>query len=153
LGGGAALLRLGGATEHQIKERKNLAEQTAGSLRAAIREGVVPGGGAAFLACRRRIQDLHQQAIDPEQRAAYHILMQALEAPARMIYQNAGYEPSQVMAKQSLAGEGTTFDVFSGEVVKVRDAGIYDVAAVQKAAFFSAVSTAALALSVDALVH
>jgi len=153
LGGGAVLLRLGGATEHQMNERKNLADQTAGSLRAAIREGVVPGGGAAFLACRKRIQDLDEQSVDPEQRAAYNILMHALEAPARMIYNNSGYEPSQVMAKLSLAGEGTTFDVFSGEVVKVQEAGIYDVAAVHKAAFSSAISTAALALSVDALVH
>jgi chaperonin GroEL len=153
LGGGAVLLYLGGATEHQINERKNLAEQTAGSLRAAIRDGVVPGGGAVLLACRPRIQNLHEQAIDPELRAAYRILMDALEAPARMIYHNAGYEPSQVMAKLSFAGEGTTFDVLSGEVVKVHEAGIYDVAAVQKAAFSSAVSTAALALSVDVLVH
>jgi len=153
LGGGAVLMRVGGATEHQIKARKAMAEQTAGSLRAAIREGVLPGGGAAFLACRPRLQEAFDQTTDPDERAGCGILLKALETPARTIYSNAGYEPSQVMAKLSLAGLESTFDVFAGEVVKLEDSGIYDVATVQKAAFFSAVSTAALALSVDVLIH
>jgi chaperonin GroEL len=153
LGGGAVLMRVGGATEHQIKERKELAEHTAGALRAAIREGVLPGGGAAFLACRSRFQEAFDQTTDPDEKAGYGILLKALESPARTIYKNAGYEPSQVMAKLSIAGPNSTFDVFSGEVVRLDESGIYDVAAVQKAAFFSAVSTATLALSVDVLVH
>lgn len=153
LGGGAVLMRVGGATEHQIKERKELADQTVGSLRAAIREGILPGGGSAFLACRPRLQDAFDQTTSPDERAAYGILLKALETPARTIYSNAGYEASQVMAQLSFAEPDSTFDVFAGEVVKLEDSGIYDVASVQKAAMFSAVSTAALALSVDVLVH
>ena len=153
LGGGAVLMRVGGATEHQIKQRKEMADQTAGSLRAAIREGVLPGGGAAFLACCPRLQTAVEQTIDPDERAGYRILLKALETPARTIYENAGYEPSQVLTKLHFAGEQATFDVFSGQVVDLEVAGIYDVAAVQKAAFYSAVSTATLALSVDVLVH
>jgi chaperonin GroEL len=153
LGGGAVLMRVGGATEHQIKQRKEMADQTAGSLRAAIREGVLPGGGAAFLACRPRLQAAFEHSIDPDERAGYRILLKALETPARTIYENAGYEPSQVFTQLHFAGEQATFDVFSGQVVELEKAGIYDVAAVQKAAIYSAVSTAALALSVDVLVH
>jgi chaperonin GroEL len=146
-------MRVGGATEHQIKERKEMAEQTAGSLRAAIREGVLPGGGMALLACRPRLQEAFDQTTDPDERAGYRILLKSLEAPARTIYHNAGYESSQVLAKLHFAGEQSTFDVLSGEVVGLQEAGIYDVAAVQKAAFYSAVSTATLALTVDVLVH
>ena len=153
LGGGAVLIRVGGATEHQIKERRELAEQTAGAIRAAIREGVLPGGGAAFLACRPRLQEAFEQTNNHDERAGYGILLKALETPARTIYSNAGYEPSQVMAKLSIAGPDFIFDVFSGEVINLDVTGIYDVAAVQKAAFYSAVSTAILALSVDVLIH
>ena len=153
MGGGAVLMRVGGATEHQIRERKELAEQTAGALRAAIREGVLPGGGAAFLACRPCLREAFENTTDHDERAGYGILMKALETPARTIYSNAGYLPSQVMAKISIAGPDSTFDVLSGEVMNLDETGIYDVAAVQKAAFYSAVSTAILALSVDVLVH
>jgi chaperonin GroEL len=99
------------------------------------------------------LQTALENTIDPDERAGYNILLKALEAPARTIYHNAGYEPSQVMAQLNHTGGESTFDVLSGEVVGMEEAGIYDVAAVQKAAFYSAVSTATLALTVDVLVH
>ncbi len=76
-----------------------------------------------------------------------------MEAPARTIFENAGYESSQVIAQINHAGPGCGFDVLSGRMTNMAEAGIYDVASVQKAAISGAVTTAALALTVDVLVH
>jgi chaperonin GroEL len=151
--GGAALLWAGGATEIEIETRKELAEQAAGSLRGALRDGVLPGGGVALLACRQILQERLDQSTGPDERAGYRILLNAMEAPARTIFENAGYESSQVMAQINHAGLGCGFDVVSGQMTNMTEAGICDVASVQKAAIGGAVTTAALALTVDVLVH
>ncbi len=116
-------------------------------------EGVVPGGGVALLACRPSLQRAAERSSDPNERAAYRILMEALEAPARTIAQNAGYDPSLAMAELALAGAGHVFDVNAGEVVDLAQAGLFDVAAAQKTALQAAVACAALALTTDVLVH
>jgi chaperonin GroEL len=151
--GGAALIHVGGESEHAIEGRRTLAEQAAGSLRGALRDGVVPGGGVAFLSCRPALEARLAAAFDPDERAGYRILLEAMEAPARTIFANAGYEPSAVMARLAHAGVGSGFDVFSGQVVDVVETGIVDVASVARAAIGGAVSAAALALTVDVLVH
>jgi chaperonin GroEL len=151
--GGAARLRVGGAAQVEIDARKALAEHTTESLRAAIREGVLPGGGVALLSCRTALKRLLDHSIDSDERAAYRILLKAMEVPARTIFHNAGYDASQVMAQVNLAPPGHGFDAVSGQVVDMAQAGIYDVAAVQKAAVNGAISTAALALTIDVLVH
>jgi chaperonin GroEL len=151
--GGSATLYVGGVTELEIESRQEVAKRTAAALRGAIKEGVVPGGGVALLACRPALQERWQQSTEPDARAAYHILLQAIETPLRTIAANAGHDPSEVMAHVKLAGPGHGFDVDSGQVVDMAQAGIYDPTSVQKAAVYSAVAGAGLALTVDVVVH
>lgn len=151
--GGSATLWIGGVTEHDIEARKEVANRTASAMRAAITEGVVPGGGVALLACRSALQQKLDQSSDADERAAYHILLQAIEEPVRTIAANAGHDPSRVMAQITLAGPGHGFDVISEQVVDVTEASIYDATMVQKMAVFHALSSAALALTIDVMIH
>jgi chaperonin GroEL len=151
--GGSATLRVGGATELEINTRQELAQRTSDALRGAITEGVLPGGGVSLLACRPALQRMLDQSTGPDERAAYHILIKALEEPIRTILTNAGYDASEIMAEIKRANAGHGFDVRSGQIVDMAKAGIFDAAGVQKAAVHSAVSSAALALTVDVLIH
>jgi len=151
--GGSATLWVGGATELEIEERQEVAKRTAAAMRGAIMEGVVPGGGVALLDCQPVLQERLEQSQEADARAAYRILLEAMEAPMRTIAANAGFDPSQVMAHVKLAGPGHGFDVGSGQVVDMAEAGILDASAVQKAAVYAAIASAGLALSVDVLVH
>jgi len=116
-------------------------------------EGVVPGGGVSLLACRPALQDMLDQSTDPDERAAYRILMRAVQEPFRTIVANAGYDASEVMAEIKLAGPGHGFDVTSGQVVDMMQAGIWDAAIVQKSAVYATIAGAAQALTIDVLVH
>ena len=151
--GGTATLRVGGATEVEVKARVETAKRTATTLRLAIMEGVLPGGGTALLDCLPALREKLTQSINSDERAAYNILIKALEEPFRTIVSNAGYDDSDLMAKIRMAGSGYGFDVTSGEVVDTFKSGIYDATAVQKAVIYGAISTAAMALSVDVLIH
>ncbi|MBN1665773.1 MAG: hypothetical protein JW862_01745 [Anaerolineales bacterium] len=151
--GASAAIDVGGVTESEVEVRKELARRTADTLRGAVRQGVLPGGGSALLACRPALQTRLAQASRSEERAAYRILLTSLEVPYRTILENAGYDPSALAAQLEQAGPGFGFDVLSGQVVEMLPAGILDVAAVQIDAVFSAVRSAALALTIDTLVH
>jgi chaperonin GroEL len=151
--GGSAVLWVGGATELEITARKEQAQRASDALRGAITDGVVPGGGVSLLACRPSLQERLDQSTDPDERAAYRILIKALEEPIRTILINAGYDASEVMAEMKRADAGYGFDVRSGQIVDMAKAGIFDAASVQKAAVHSAIASAALALTIDVLVH
>jgi chaperonin GroEL len=151
--GGTAILHVGGVHELEAKARQEVAERTAAAARGALREGVVPGGGAALLACRRLCRQRLSREAGPDERAAYRILETALAAPLRAIVENAGYDASHVLAELQDAEPGWGFDVESGNVRNMLEAGIVDSVAVQQAAIANAISTAALALTVDILVH
>jgi chaperonin GroEL len=151
--GGSAVLWVGGISEPEIKARTALAERTADTLRNAITKGVVPGGGASLLACRPAIQKMAERAQELDERTAYRILSRALEEPTRIILHNAGYRPSEYIGKINQAGSGFGLDVRTGKIVNMAEAGIIDSASVLTHAFHSAVSGAALALTVDVLVH
>ncbi len=151
--GGSATLWIGGATEFEITTRQEVAERTAAAMRAAMMEGVVPGGGVALLACRPALQGMLASSDGPDERAAYRILIRALAEPFRTIVDNAGYDASDAMAEVRLAGPGHGFDATAGRVVDMMQTGIYDPAIVLKSAAYGAVTTAALALTVDVLVH
>jgi chaperonin GroEL len=151
--GGSATLRVGGVTEMEAEARKELAKRTGSAMRAAIRGGALPGGGVAFLGCRSSLREGLERSSGADERAAYHMLLDAVEMPIRTIVSNAGYDASEVLAQLKLAGPAFGFDVRTGEVVDVVEAGIRDVADVQKRAVESAVRTAALALTVDVLIH
>jgi chaperonin GroEL len=151
--GGSATLRVGGFSELESRTRKQLAERAANALRGAVRGGVLPGGGTALLACQPLLEKRLKQAHTLEERAACQILRWALEAPIRAIVANAGYDASIVVADVKRAKPGDGFDVCSGTVVPMLEAGIAEVAVGYRAAVQAAVSSAAQALSVDVLVH
>ena len=151
--GGSATLWVGAATGVQIDARKELAKRTAEAVRGAIRAGVVLGGGASLLACRPTLQAIADQSDNPDRRAAYRILVKAMETPTRTIISNAGYDASEVMAEVKLAGPNHGFDVRAGQVVDMTETGILDAANTLQAAVHGAVSSAALALTIDVLIH
>ncbi len=152
--GGAAILRIGDALPARMDSRIAIAKETAKSLRRAIRDGIVPGAGLALLACRAALKQAPDPpaADDSDARAAQRLLLRALEAPIRTICFNGGFESAKVA---ELDGEapGRGIDIRSGAIVDVMDAGIIDVASVTKAAVRSAVTSAALALTIDVLLH
>jgi chaperonin GroEL len=151
--GGSATLLVGGLSEHDIDARKHIAERTAESLRGALREGVVPGGGTALLRCRSTLTSMAAQAMDETERVAYRMIARALEEPFRVLVANAGYDPSVVLAALQTVPAETVFDVRTGEFVNAACAGIFDVATMQQAAVHHAIGGAALALTIDVLVH
>jgi len=153
LTGGSAVLWVGGISAVDIKARTEMAERTAEALRGAITKGVLPGGGAALLACRSKLQKMADQAEEPDERTPYRILSRALEEPTRTILHNAGYRPSEYMGKINQARPGFGFDVRSGKIVDMAEAGVIDSAGVLSHAVHAAVSSAALALTIDVLVH
>lgn len=147
--GGVAILRIGGSTpDAQIA----LAKETEKSIRAAMRDGVVPGGGIALAQCKVAIRDALMQAIDTDERAAYRILLDALDEPLHTICINAGFDRAK-MAELDHADIGSGLDVRTGNISHMMDTGIYDIASVVKAAIRSAVASAGLALTVDVMVH
>ena len=151
--GGSATLWIGAPTEAELKTRQALAERTAEAVRGAVRDGALPGGGAALLACSKKLRQQANSCSDDDQRYASQILANALEQPMREILANAGHEPSAVMAAISRKRGQRALDINSGQVVDVVDAGLLDVAAVQKEVVKRAIGAAALALTVDVMVH
>jgi chaperonin GroEL len=107
----------------------------------------------ALLECSPPLEQRRHAALEPEERAAYHILIQALEAPARTICSNAGCDPAAVLAMLRQAGPGQGFDIVRRQVVDMAQAGIVDPAAVVQAAVDGAIRSAALALTIEVLVH
>ncbi|MCY4145175.1 MAG: hypothetical protein OXE95_01545 [Chloroflexi bacterium] len=148
--GGVAILRIGDGVPARMDARIALAKETAKSLRQALRDGVVPGGGAALWTIRAALRD--QPPGDSESRAARQILLAALESPLRTICHNAGYDGATVAQLEGQA-PGTGIDARSGEAIDMLSAGIMDVASVVEAALRKAVSSAALALTIDVLLH
>ncbi|MBA3942989.1 MAG: hypothetical protein H0X37_00335 [Herpetosiphonaceae bacterium] len=151
--GGSATLLLAPSTEAENTVQEALARRTIAALRAALRNGVLLGSGRSLLACRSKLQQQLVASEDPDERAAYRILIKALEEPLRTIVGNAGYDPGTVMAEINDAAQGFGFDVRCGRVVDLAQAGIFDVAAAQKAAVYGAIAGAAHALTIDVLIH
>lgn len=151
--GGSATLYVGGITKTEQDYNKEQAQRAADAMRGAMREGVLPGGGAALLACRPMLEAKMAQSREPEERAAYRILIEAMEAPLRTLLTNTGYEPGEILGQLSDADPGTGFDVVKGEVTHMPSAGILDITTVVKAAVRAALASAALALTTDVVVH
>ena len=151
--GGAAAMDVGGLTETEMETRKELAKRTLRTLRGAAREGIVPGGGSALLACRPALDELLTDRDSLDARAAHRILTAALEAPFRTLMSNSGFSAGKILGKVEQAGRGAGFDILSGRICEMIPNGIVDVAAVQKQAVIGAIRGAALALTIDILVH
>ena len=151
--GGSATLHVGGITESEMEFVKERAQRVADAMRGAIREGVLPGGGAALLACRPMLAAKMAQAEESEERAAYRILMVALQAPTRALLENTGHEPGEILGAIEQAGPGYGFDVVKGQLVDMNAAGIRDITTVVKAATRAAITSAAMALTTDVVIH
>jgi chaperonin GroEL len=150
---GSATLWIGALTEDEYKKRKASAQNTARALRMALLEGVLPGGGIALLACSPALERRIQQCAEGEEVAAYRLLARGVQEPFRTLMDNAGYSPGKIMADLQVTPPGHGFDLRSGHFVDMRQAGIIDPARVVKAAVTSAVSSAALLLTTDVLIH
>src|SRR3954471_20970199 len=152
LSGGVAVVKVGAATEVELKEKKARVEDALQATRAAVEEGVVPGGGVALLAAARALAALK---LDPDQQVGVEILKRALEEPTRQLVNNAGLEGSVVVQnlrqrQQENPNEG--FDVVTEQYTDLIKAGIIDPAKVTRSALENAASVAAIILTTDALV-
>ena len=151
LAGGVAVIRVGGATEVEVKEKKDRVEDALNATRAAVEEGIVPGGGVALLRAKKAIGKLHNDNADVQ--AGINIVLKALETPLRQIAENSGFEGSIVVNK-ILENKSETFgfDAQNEEYVDMVEKGIVDPAKVVRAALQDAASVAGLLVTTEAMV-
>jgi chaperonin GroEL len=151
LAGGVAVIRVGGATEIEVKEKKDRVEDALNATRAAVEEGIVPGGGIALLRAKKSIGKITSDNSDVQ--AGINIVLRALEAPIRQISENAGVEGSIVVGKV-LENKSETFgfNAQTEEYVDMLSAGIVDPAKVVRTALQDAASVAGLLITTEAMV-
>ncbi len=152
LAGGVAVIKVGAATEVELKERKLRVEDALSATRAAVEEGIVPGGGVALIRAQKRLDKLEKE-LSADERTGVGILRKALEEPLRMIAENAGQE-GMVVVDQVKRSSDTTYgyDAATDEYVDLLTHGIIDPAKVTRTALENAASIAALVLTTETLV-
>jgi chaperonin GroEL len=150
LAGGVAVIKVGAATEVEMKEKKARVEDALHATRAAVEEGIVPGGGVAYLRARSGVKNL--KGDNPDQDAGIKIVLRALEEPMRQIVNNAGDEPSVVVNKV-VEGKGNYgFNAQTGQYGDLVEMGVVDPTKVTRFALQNAASVASLMLTTDAMV-
>jgi len=147
--GGVAVIKVGAATETEMKEKKARVEDALNATRAAVEEGIVPGGGVALL---RTLPALGRLDLPGDQRYGVNIIRRALEEPLRQIAQNGGHEGAVVVNKVRQGKGAFGFNAASGEYEDLIEAGIIDPTKVVRAALQNAASVASLMLTTEALV-
>jgi chaperonin GroEL len=148
--GGVAVIKVGAATETELKEKKARVEDAMHATRAAVEEGIVPGGGVALLRC---IPALDKLKVHDDEAIGVNIVKRALEEPMRQIAQNAGHEGAVVVGRvRDSKDENFGFDAETGEFGDMVKAGVIDPAKVTRLALQNAASIAALMLTTEALV-
>ena len=155
LSGGVAVIRVGAATETELKEKKHRVEDALSATRAAVEEGIVPGGGVALVNALKSIEKLSDD--DPDINTGIKVVRSALEMPLRGITRNAGKEGAVILEgvrrkQEEAKNENIGYDVLSGEYVDMVEAGIIDPAKVTKGALENAASIAAMILTTEALI-
>ncbi len=151
LAGGVAIIRVGGATEIEVKERKDRVDDAMHATRAAVEEGVVAGGGVALLYAGKRLGGLNPE--NDDQKAGIDIVRRALRAPARQIFANAGEDGSVIVGKLLEQGDANHgFDAQSGAYVDMVKAGIIDPTKVVRLALQGAASVAGLLVTTEVMV-
>ena len=150
LAGGVALVKVGAATEMEMKEKKARVEDALHATRAAVEEGIVAGGGVAFLRARASVKNL--KGDNPDQDAGIKIVLRALEEPMRQIVANAGNEPSVVVNKVAEGSGNFGFNAQTGEYGDLVLMGVIDPTKVTRFALQNAASVAGLMLTTDAMV-
>ena len=149
LSGGVAVVRVGAATETELKEKKARIEDALSATRAAVEEGIVPGGGTTLL---RIIPVLQKIEAEGDEKVGVKIVVRALEEPVRRIAQNAGAEGSVVVEKVKNLSKNEGYNAVSGEYVDMVKAGIVDPAKVTRTALENAASIASLMLTTEAVI-
>jgi chaperonin GroEL len=151
LAGGVAVIKVGGATEVEVKEKKDRVEDALNATRAAVEEGIVPGGGVALLRAKKAVGKLSSDNADVQ--AGINIVLKALESPARQIAENSGAEGSIVVGKiMESKSETYGFDAQKEEYCDLVASGIIDPAKVVRAALQDAASIAGLLITTEAMV-
>jgi chaperonin GroEL len=150
LAGGVAVVKVGAATETEMKERKMRMEDALHATHAAVEEGVLPGGGIALLRARARVPGL--RGANPDQDAGVRIVMRALEEPLRQIVANAGEEPSVVLARVLEGKDNYGYNALTGEYGDLVQMGILDPCKVTRSALQNAASIAGLILTTDCMI-
>ena len=151
LSGGVAVIRVGAATETEMKEAKLRMEDALNATRAAVEEGIVAGGGSAYIHITKEIAEL-VDTLDGDEKIGARIVLKALEAPLFRIVENAGLEGSVVVNKVRESSEGVGFDAFREEYVDMVKAGILDPAKVTRSALQNANSVASTLLTTESAV-
>jgi chaperonin GroEL len=151
LAGGVAVIRVGGATEVEVKEKKDRVEDALNATRAAVEEGIVPGGGVALLRAKKAVGRIHDD--NPDVQAGINIVLKALESPIRQIAENAGVEGSIVVGRiMDHKSETYGFDAQVEKYVDMIEAGIVDPTKVVRTALQDAASVAGLLVTTEAMV-
>ena len=151
LAGGVAVIRVGAATETELKEKKHRVEDALSATRAALEEGIVPGGGVVFLHAQQPVADL-LDSLDGDERTGARIIHRALEEPIRQIAQNAGADGSIVVDKVRTEGGNVGFNALSSEYEDLVSAGVTDPTMVSRSALQNAASIGSLIVTTDVIV-
>ncbi len=149
LAGGVAVIKVGAATETELSEKKHRMEDALEATKAAVDEGILPGGGTALINAAKALDGLK---LEGDEQIGVNILRKAIEAPLRQLADNAGYEGAIIVEKVKEQKPGVGFDVLTGEFRDMFEAGIIDPKKVTRSALQNAVSIAGMLLTTDALV-
>ncbi|MBK7367223.1 MAG: chaperonin GroEL [Candidatus Eisenbacteria bacterium] len=151
LAGGVAVINVGAATETEMKEKKARVEDALHATRAAVEEGIVPGGGTAYIRCQKALETLAAE-LEGDQRIGVKIIMRAMEQPIRTLCENAGLEGSVVVEHIKKEKKSVGFNVDTEEYVDMFEAGVIDPTKVTRSALQNAASVASLLLTTEALI-
>jgi chaperonin GroEL len=152
LAGGVAVIKVGGVTEIEVKEKKDRVEDALSATRSAVEEGVVAGGGVALIRVQGALDRVIDELDDETEQLGVRILQRALTAPLRQLVENAGREASIIIADVRKADANVGYDVNGDQMGDMFKLGIIDPVKVVRAALENAVSVAALMLTTEALV-
>jgi len=149
LAGGVAVIKVGAATETELKERKHRIEDALSATRAAVEEGIVPGGGTVYVSLQKKLDEIEAEG---DERTGVQIVRRALEEPLRQIAVNAGLEGAVIVQRVRELPQGHGFDALSGQFVDMVQAGIIDPAKVTRSALENAASIAGMVLTTETLI-
>ena len=151
LSGGVAVIKVGAATETEMKEKKLRIEDALNATKAAVEEGIVPGGGTSFVNVMGAVAKL-LETVEGDEKTGVTIVLKALEAPVRQIAQNAGMDGSVILEKIKTSKTGTGYDAANDKYVDMVEAGIVDPTKVSRSALQNAASVASMILTTEAVV-
>ena len=151
LAGGVAVIRVGAATETEMKEAKLRMEDALNATRAAVEEGVIAGGGSAYIHAQKAVKDVADK-LEGDEKTGANVILKALEAPLYFIAQNAGLEGSVIINKVRESKEGDGYDAYNDKYVDMVEAGILDPVKVTRTALLNASSVASTLLTTESVV-